>query len=315
MSKKPATPADQAVFGPVPSRRLGMSLGVDLLWPKTCTLDCLYCELGPTGACTRERGLFRDADEVLAQTEARLAELASPPDFITLAGSGEPTLHLELGRVLAQLKKMSPARLAVLTNSTLVSDPQVRTELAEADVLAPSLDAVTQEVFERLNRPAPGLIIEEIVEGLIGLASEFSGQMWLEILLVEGINDQPEEIAGLARAAQRIGPDLVQLNTVIRPPAHPGAQALGAKRLAQIAGAFDLPVEVSAPPRVKTAGDEGSLGRQMVEMTRRRPCTLGDLEAMTGLEPAAAQDLVADLVGKGRLRQEKYGGQVFYRGV
>ena len=151
--------------------------------------------------------------------------------------------------------------------------------------------------------------------GLAKLRQEFSGKMWLEILLVSGLNDQAEEIAGLAAAAERIGPDLVQLNTVIRPPAYPGAKALDAVRLASSAQAVSLPVQISAPPRVKTAGDRGSRGRQLVEMTRRRPCTMSDLEAMTGLEPEEVQGLVAELIHEGRLKKEYFGDQVFYRGV
>lgn len=315
MPKREDTSSDRAVFGPVPSRRLGLSLGVDLLRPKTCSLDCLYCELGPTTNQTAQRGVFRDAEEVLAQVEARLAELAQPPEFITLAGSGEPCLHSQMGRVLAELKRMSAARLAVLTNSTLVTDPQVRAELALADVIVPSLDAVSQGVFERLNRPAAGLIIEEIIEGLVRLRREFSGDLWLEILLVAGVNDDPGQVAGLAAAAGRIGPDLVQLNTVLRPPAVPGTRAVETARLAEIAAAFRLPVQISAPPRGRSRGDRGSLGRQVVEMTRRRPCTLADVAAMSGLAPEQAQGLVAELIQQGSLVAEMFGDQTFYRGV
>ncbi|MEW5911004.1 MAG: radical SAM protein [Thermodesulfobacteriota bacterium] len=314
MSKQADMAAGQAVFGPVPSRRLGMSLGVDLLWPKTCSQDCLYCELGLTTHLTAQRGVFRDADQVLAQVEARLAELAQPPDFITLAGSGEPTLHQDLGRVLAALKGLSPARLAVLTNSTLLTDPAVRAELAPADVIVPSLDAASQAVFERLNRPAPGLIIEEIIEGLVALRREFGGDLWLEVLLVAGINDDPAELAGLAAAAERIGPDLVQLNTVVRPPAVAGTRPVEPERLAEIARLFRLPVQVTAPPQARSAGDRGALGRQVVEMTRRRPCTLADVSAMTGLSRGQALGLVQELVAAGRLAAEPFDDEVYYRG-
>lgn len=312
---RPAESAEQAVFGPVPSRRLGLSLGVDLLWPKTCTLDCLYCELGLTTRLTRERGRFRGAGAVLAQVEGRLAELASPPDFITLAGSGEPTLHLDLGLVLRRLRQMSPARLAVLTNSTLVGDPQVREELCLADVIVPSLDAVSQAVFRRLNRPAPGLDVQEIVEGLKALRRQFSGQMWLEVLLVEGINDSPQELAGLMAAARAIAPDKVQINTVVRPPAVAGIRPVEHGRLKEIAQAFPVPAEVIAPPRGQALGDRGALAEQVVEMTRRRPCTQADIAAMSALGLPETQRLLEDLLAQGRLRAEPYGDEVFYRGL
>jgi wyosine [tRNA(Phe)-imidazoG37] synthetase (radical SAM superfamily) len=306
---------DQAVFGPVPSRRLGLSLGVDLLWPKTCSLDCLYCELGTTTRLTAGRGRFRDAQAVLAQVEDRLAQLDSPPDFITLAGSGEPSLHLDLGLVLGRLRQMSPARLAVLTNATLVDDAQVREELCLADLLVPSLDAVSPQVFRRLNRPAQGLDPAAMIEGLVALRRRFSGQMWLEILLVEGLNDTPRELEALMAAAARIAPDKVQLNTVVRPPAVGGTRPVDDERLAAIAAGFPLPTEVIAPPRGQAQGDRGALAEQVVEMTRRRPCTRADIEAMSALGPQETQRLLDELLDQGRLRREPFGARLFYRGV
>lgn len=311
----PAQSAEQAVFGPVPSRRLGLSLGVDLLWPKTCTLDCLYCELGLTTRLTKERGRFRQAGAVLAQVEARLAELATPPDFITLAGSGEPTLHLDLGLVLGRLRQSSPARLAVLTNATLVDDPQVRRDLGLADVIVPSLDAVSPAVFRRLNRPAPGLDIGAIVQGLIELRRGFAGQMWLEVLLVAGVNDTPQELAGLMAAAASIAPDKVQINTVVRPPAVAGVRPVEHARLEEIAQAFPVPAEVIAPPRGQALGDRGAIAEQVVEMTRRRPCTQADIAAMGGLSLQQAQGLLDDLLAQGRLRAEPFGQEIYYRGL
>jgi wyosine [tRNA(Phe)-imidazoG37] synthetase (radical SAM superfamily) len=306
---------DMAVFGPVPSRRLGLSLGVDLLWPKTCSLDCLYCELGPTTTLTRERGRFRDAGQVLAEVADRLGELAAPPDFITLAGSGEPCLHQDLGLVLTKLRGLSPARLAVLTNATLVDDPQVRAELCLADLLVPSLDAVSPRAFRRLNRPAQGLDPAAVIEGLIQLRRQFKGQLWLEILLAQGLNDDQAEIEALMAAAARIAPDKVQINTVVRPPAVAGTLPVEHQRLEEIARAFPVPAEVIAPPRGRAQGDQGSLAEQVVEMTRRRPCTQDDIEAMGDLAPGQAARLLADLLAQGRLRREDFGSQVFYRGV
>lgn len=305
----------QAVFGPVPSRRLGLSLGVDLVYPKTCPLDCIYCELGRTTMHTAQRGLFRDADEVLAQVEKRLGEMETPPDFVTLAGSGEPTLHLELGRVISELKRMSPCRVAVLTNGVLMTDPQVRRDLTGADVVIPSLDAVDQKIFETINRPAPGLIISEIIEGLKAFAREYGGRLWLEILLASGINDAPEHLAALAATAQEIGPELVQLNTVIRPPAVPGVGALSLERLEEIAAGFGLPCTVTAPPRAASAGDRGDLERQVQEMTRRRPCTISDVAAMAGVQPERAERLLHELARQGKVRAEDFGGEIFYRGL
>lgn len=306
---------DQAVFGPVPSRRLGLSLGVDLLWPKTCTLDCVYCELGPTTQLTTQRGIFRDPDKVLAQVAARLDQLERPPDFITLAGSGEPTLHLHVADVLQKLRSLSSAKLAVLTNGTLTTDPEVRQALCLADVVVPSLDAVSPEVFARINRPAAGLYPEKIIEGLIALREAMPGQMWLEVLLAAGINDRDAEVARIIQAADRIHPDLVQLNTVIRPPAVSGVRAVGGRRLAEIAGRFTVPCETIAAPSVRAKADRGTLEAEVVEMTRRRPCTLDDVANMAGLDEKRTKDLIRGLLASGRLKTEVHGDQIFYRGV
>ena len=306
---------DKAVFGPVPSRRLGMSLGVDLLVPKTCTLNCVYCECGPTPQPTTTRGRFRDPALVLEQVALRLAQLDHPPDYITLAGWGEPTLSLDLGLVLEGLRPLSPARLAVLTNGTLGFDPQVRAELALADVVVPSLDAVSPQVFARINRPAPGLSPAKMIQGLVDFRREFAGQIWLEILLAKGYNDAPDEIEGLLAASARIQPDLVQLNTVVRPPAVDGVEPVSHEFLSRLAGRFACPAQVIAPPTSQGGGDRGGMADQVVEMTNRRPCTLSDLVSMTGLSRERTQALVAELMVAGRLRLEEHDNRNYYRGI
>ena len=292
-----------------------MSLGLDLVLPKTCSLDCVYCELGPTTDLTSQRAAYRDPELILAELAQRLAELDRPPDHITLAGSGEPSLHSGLGAILARVRQLTPARRAVLTNATLVADPRVRAELCQADLLAPSLDAVSQAVFRRVNRPARGLTAAAMLAGLVALRREFAGEMWLEILLVQGYNDSDQEIELLMAAARRIAPDRVQLNTVVRPPALGGVRPVADDRLAAIAAAFPVPAEVIAPPRARGGADHGALGRQVVEMTRRRPCTWPDLIAMTGLAPDLARALVDELLARGLLQSEPFGDQTYYRGV
>jgi wyosine [tRNA(Phe)-imidazoG37] synthetase (radical SAM superfamily) len=308
------TPAGKAVFGPVPSRRLGMSLGVDLLWPKTCTLDCRYCECGPTDKLTINRGGQRGADEVLAEVRERVAEMLKPPDYITLAGSGEPTLHQDLGYVIHELKKICPAKVAVLTNGTLLWDPQVRAGLMEADVIVPSLDAARDRTFRRVNRPAKGLDIERIIRGLVDMRAEFKGEFWLEILLVGGLNDDEAEIEAMIEAVKRINPEKVQLNTVVRPPADGSSRAIGDERLAAIAARFPVPCEVIAPPAKAAKADRGDLGAVIVEMTRRRPLIMKDVAAAVGISQAEAKDLVSALLAGGRLAEECFDGETFYRG-
>lgn len=204
------------LFGPVLSRRLGLSMGVDLLPFKTCNLDCIYCELGRTACLADCRGSFVPPDKVLQEIRAKKNEGFN---HLTFAGSGEPTLSSDIGNLISASRKIVDAPIAVITNSTLFTIGSIREEVASADVVLPSLDAATQRTFEAINRPAPGLRIEDIIEGLRLFRKEFSGEIWLEVMLVKGVNDHEAEM--ISRAASSIEPDRIQLNTVIRPPAEP----------------------------------------------------------------------------------------------
>lgn len=204
------------LFGPVLSRRLGLSMGADLLKYKTCNLDCVYCELGRTVCLTACRDRFAPREKVIKEIEQRRDE---PFDYLTFAGSGEPTLSLDLGDVVRRAKKIVNSPVAVITNSTLLSSPGVRKEVGAADVVLPSLDAASQEAFSAINRPAAGLFADKMIQGLKDFRREFSGEIWLEVMLVRGINDHEAE--RIARAAEAIEPDRIQLNTVVRAPAEP----------------------------------------------------------------------------------------------
>ena len=204
------------LFGPVLSRRLGLSMGVDLLPFKTCNLDCIYCELGRTTCLANCRDRFVQPDKVIREIRAKKNDGF---DHLTFAGSGEPTLSADLGDLIRISKEIVDTPVAVITNSTLFTSERVRKEVASADIVLPSLDAATQGTFKAINRPAPGLRIEDIIEGLRLFRKEFSGEIWLEVMLVKDVNDHEAEM--IANAANSINPDRIQLNTVIRPPAEP----------------------------------------------------------------------------------------------
>ncbi|MEA3409682.1 MAG: radical SAM protein, partial [Candidatus Eisenbacteria bacterium] len=225
------------VFGPVPSRRLGFSLGVDPVVPKTCTLDCIYCELGPTTNTTVERKPYVSIDGILEELGARLAEHPQL-DFITVSGSGEPTLNSDIGRLIDGIKAMTDVPVAVLTNGTLLTDPDVRAALARADVVAPSLDAVSKGAFERVNRPHESLDPAAIADALVAFAREYHGKIWLEVLFVEGLNDDSGEIERIAGIIDAVRPEKVHVNTVVRPPAERNAHPLSQERLQEIADRF-----------------------------------------------------------------------------
>lgn len=301
------------IFGPVPSRRLGRSLGVDVVPRKTCTLDCIYCQVGRTTDRTTERRSFVPVETVLEEIGAKLAD--SPrPDYITLSGSGEPTLYADLGELIRGIRKIADVPVAILTNGTLLTEPDVRAACALADVVLPSLDAGDEAMFQRINRPAPGLTLEGIVAGMAAFREEYQGRIWLEVFLVEGLNDSEEHVRSIARLAARIRPDKVQLNTAVRPTAEPGVMPVPEERLRLLARLFTPPAEVIADfPGAEGAPSFRARAEDVLEMVRRRPVTLDDIAAGLGIHPNEAAKYVADLLRRGSLRKERRGGRDFFR--
>jgi len=255
------------LFGPVLSRRLGLSMGVDLLKYKTCNLDCIYCELGKTRCLTRYRDRFVPPQKVLQEIRERRSE---PFDHLTFAGSGEPTLSLDLGKIVAEAREIVEAPVAVITNSTLLTSPVVRREVANADVVLPSLDAASVESFRAINRPASDLKIDKIIQGLKDFRKEFSGEIWLEVMLVKGINDRDAEL--IARAAESTEPDRIQLNTVVRTPAElvePLSEEEMKKMLDIFPGAELIPDwDWSVPPVTRD---------RLLDLLSLEPCTLEEI--------------------------------------
>lgn len=226
------------LFGPVQSRRLGRSLGIDLVPDNICSLDCVYCECGTTRHIISTRGHYVPVSEVLLELDHFLAD--NPLlDYITLGGTGEPTLHLGIGMIITHLKEHHPEyKIAVLTNSTLLADSEIRKEIIAADLILPSLDAVTKDIFEMINRPAPGLTPEQMIDGLIQLRREFRGILWLEIFLVPEINTGDDELHLLRDAALRINPDRVHLNSLHRQGAEPWVRGMSKDDLHRICRFF-----------------------------------------------------------------------------
>ena len=275
----------QYIFGPVPSRRLGLSLGVDIVPFKTCPLDCVYCQLGRTTDKVTVRKDYTPVDKVVNQLKQRL-DKGVKADFVTISGSGEPTLHSRMGELIDKIKAITQIPIAVLTNAVLFDDPSVRADCSKADVVLPSLDAADQKTFERINRPCTDISIKNIITGLCRFREQFNGQIWLEVFIVDGLNTGPEQIARLRSAIERIRPDKVQLNTAVRPTADLDVASVTQERLRQIASKLSDRAEVvadfTAPGHDKyitaTADD-------ILEMLRRRPCSMDDICRGLGLRP------------------------------
>jgi wyosine [tRNA(Phe)-imidazoG37] synthetase (radical SAM superfamily) len=300
------------LFGPVPSRRLGLSLGVDLIPPKTCPFDCIYCEVGPTTVKTRERREYIPAAAILAELEDYFGSSGPVPDFVTLAGSGEPTLNSGLGRIIARLKKITTVPVAVLTNGALLNDPQVRRELQPADVILPSLDAITPELFQTINRPLPGLTMVEMIAGLKALRTQYHGQIWLEVLLLRRLNDSPGELAKLQETIDLIRPDKIHLNTAVRPVVKEYALPLSQEELAAVAAFLGERAEVIASfGRHRQPNFELS-DADFLATLARRPQTAEDLAEVLGLPTMAATKRLEHLIRQGRITLSKHEGKIFY---
>ena len=301
------------VFGPVPSRRLGRSLGVDLVPYKTCTFDCIYCDLGRTTHKTISRGFFVSPEQIQRELELVLPALDNQPDYITLSGSGEPTLNQNIGEVIHNIKNQTSIPLAVLTNGSLLSIGEIRKELSEADLVIPSLDAVNEVTFQCLNRPHPSLEINAIISGLVQFRKIYRGQIWLEIVFCRGINDDKKEIERLKEVIERIQPDRVQLNTPVRPPAEDFAYPLTRERLVEMKNLVGKNAEVvsefAAPIGHSFESDKDV---EILNLIKRRPYTAEDISRALGVHlDEVAKDL-SRLVREGAVRYRMYEHHCFY---
>lgn len=235
------------IYGPVNSRRLGLSLGLSLTPHKTCNLDCLYCQLGKTKEQASLRKEYVRIEDILDELKSWIQENpaeAKQLRFITISGSGEPTLNIKIGELIAQIRKLANYSIAVITNATLLSSPEVRSSLLGADLIVPSLDAVSQEIFAKVNRPHKDVKIDEIINGLVALRKEFSGKIWLEVMLVKGVNDDLRQINKLKEIAEKIKPDKIQLNSPVRTTAENNVLPVDKKKLLKIQGILGETCEI-----------------------------------------------------------------------
>jgi wyosine [tRNA(Phe)-imidazoG37] synthetase (radical SAM superfamily) len=301
------------IFGPVPSRRLGRSLGIDLVPYKTCTFDCIYCDLGRTTHKTISRQPFVSPEDIQGELKLHSSVLEKKPNFITLSGSGEPTLNTNIGEIIRRIKQITSIPIAILTNSSLLSSKEVRRDLSEVDLVLPSLDAITPALFEYINRPAPSLKIEEIISGLIQFRSQYRGQIWLEILFCRGFNDGKEEIEKLKEVIERIEPDRVQLNTPVRPPAEDFAFPLTLGQLEKIRERLGDKAEI-IPEFTAPLGEEFNSFKdgEILNLIKRRPCTTEDISKALGLRIDEVVKHLDHLTKTGAIRYRMYEYRCYY---
>ena len=317
------------LYGPVPSRRLGLSCGIDIVPLKVCTLNCVYCQLGRTAQTTIERKDYIPIEPVLAELKEALSE-GMQTDYLTIAGSGEPTLNLRLGELIDGIKSFTDIPIAILTNGTLLYREDVRADCAKADVVMPSLDAADEQTYQKINRPNRVLSIEKLIFGLCTFRKEFSGRIWLEVFFVEGINTSTEQIAGIKEAIELINPDKVQLNTAVRPTADPNIKRLTAEKLQEIAGRLGQKCEVvadfspaqSSILNEKISGEmlkhHSAINRQaeaLLSMLKRRPCSLNDICTSMGINHNEAMKHISVLQYQGLIQAENKEGTIFFKAL
>lgn len=301
------------IFGPVPSRRLGFSLGIDVVTPKTCTLDCIYCQLGKTTNKTVHRKQYVDSNSVLQELKKRIARGGERIDYITFSGSGEPTLHAGLGDMIEEIKRITCIPVAVITNGTLLSDSNIREELQEAELVIPSLDAPDQETFQKINRPHPSLKFEEVVRGIIGFSHSFTGKIWLEIMLIKGMNDSREQIEKFAHIAGKMKLEKIQLNTPVRPPAEEfvnPATLFSLNKAKSILGERCQIIAEFKRPQQKAYSKD--LQQAMLTMIKRRPLSLKDLSASLGVHPNEVVKYLQVLKEKKLIKSTTHDSTTYY---
>jgi wyosine [tRNA(Phe)-imidazoG37] synthetase (radical SAM superfamily) len=300
------------VYGPVPSRRLGFSLGIDVVPFKTCSFDCIYCQLGRTTFKTITRSGFVPVRDVVREIELALrGDLLF--DYVTIAGSGEPTLYSEVGVLIEEIKRLTPKPVAVLTNSSLLWDPRVRGGVRKANLVIPSLDAGSDEVFRYINRPYLQLAFKDVTEGIVRFAGEFQGDIWLEVFLLSGVNTIRSEIDGINSIIDRSRPAKVQLNTVRRPPSESWAVPVADEVMRGFIPDFDGNVEVISDFCWEPADNRfGSDSIEIMNLLKRRPCSINDISSGLRLHRNAIIKDIDDLLAAGKIASRVIDGVIYY---
>lgn len=218
------------VYGPVPSRRLGISLGISPIPKKVCNYSCIYCQLGRTDRMTNTRQMFFTVKAIMDEFDEVLRKNIKF-DVVTIVGEGEPTLYLGLGELISEIQKKTDKPVAVITNGALFYDVKLRSELYQADIVLPTLDAYDDESFKEINRPHGTIAFKKVNDGLKAFSDEFQGQLWIELMLIDGINDDDESLRKYSEALKHLNYDKLYINTPVRPPAESYVMAVDHEKL------------------------------------------------------------------------------------
>ncbi|MBN2534705.1 MAG: radical SAM protein [Spirochaetales bacterium] len=302
----------QYIFGPVPSRRLGFSLGIDVVPFKTCSYDCIYCQLGRTTNKTITRKEFVPVFKIINELKQKLEDDIKI-DYITLSGSGEPTLCLELRELINQIKKMTNIPIAILTNGSLLWDSNVRKELKNADLVIPSLDAGKEDIFRYVNRPCKELSFEKVANGIIKFSNMYRGKIWLEVFLLNGVTSIQSEVLSINEIIKKINPAKIQLNTVKRPPAESFAFSVPGNQMVELSKYFDGNVEIISDFSRSTDENYMKITKEeIINLLKRRPCSLDDIAAGLNLHKNEIIKYIEELVKNEDIVYQEHNHTLYY---
>ncbi|MBZ0265407.1 radical SAM protein [bacterium] len=307
----------RTIYGPVPSHRLGRSLGVDIVPFKTCSYDCIYCQLGRTNNKTIDRMEYVSINDVLDELVVKLRRI-NPPDYISIAGSGEPTLNSGIGDLILNIKRKSKIPIVVFTNSSLLHIKEVRSALQFADIVIPSLDVGNEQLFSCVNRPYPIVGFQQMVEGLIDFADCFEGEVWLEVMLVQGITGFQKEVSEIAAIAEQINPDRIHLNTVFRPPAEDYASPQSEKQMQDFSVLFKRDVSIVSEDNKGQNCFDGSISvteEDVLKMIERRPCSSRDIAHGLGIHHTESIKYLEKLRNSGKILHRLKDRTIFYHAI
>jgi len=299
------------LFGPVPSRRFGRSLGVDLNPYKTCSLDCVFCQLGRTTEKRVIRQEYVPTDMVLSEVEEWLKR-DGRADYITLSGSGEPTLHSHFGEVLEFICSKSTIPAVLLTNGTMLYLQEVRDAAARANVVKISLSAWDQDSYGWVNRPHPQLRFDQLVEGQRAFRAQFVGKLWMEVFLVGGMNSTLDDVRKIAALAKQINPDRIQLNTAVRPPAEDFVAALSKEHMEALTHLFQPTAEVIAEFSARHAEHIQANQETIFSMLQRRPCTADQIADVFDMHLNEVSKYLGILIRRDQIHVERKNSMVYY---
>lgn len=299
------------IFGPIPSRRFGRSLGVDLTPGKTCSMNCIFCQLGATKTLTVDRKEYVPTAEVLDELQ-RWAESGGVADCVSLAGSGEPTLHSGFGDVLDFIRDNMGLTAILLSNGTTLHLPEVRKNAAKADIVKVSLSAWDQTSFDSINRACNGVSFDRVVAGLKAFRNEYSGEMRLEVFVVGGINSDIEDMRKIAAIAADIQPDLVQLNTAVRPVAEPAAITADIDQLTKLAKVFTPPASIIASFSSAQSSHMTFSPESVLAAIKRHPSTAAEVAGSCGVSVDEAARCLTELVDDGKAAADKRDDGTYY---